>query len=150
MPFLAPFLLVIMTLFFSIAATRIDTDRTSAAQAHAANVGGSLLAYRNWVSEYAVANPQVVGAVSDAALNLPSWFRKNPRIGNYVNSGRGYVYYVPEGARIPLASLLDSELEAPTLQMGIARSGSLFHPHVGSTGVVLPVAIPEGSIVFVL
>lgn len=150
MPFLAPLFLAIMVMLYGIFAVQADRAASDAARAQSSNVGGTLLAYRNYVSDYALANPGAVGPVADAALALPTWFRKDARIGNYVIAGRSFVYYVPVGQRMSLADLLYNSEEGASLQMGIARGGMLHSPNAGNTGIGLPGAIPEGSIVLAL
>lgn len=116
---------------------------TAAEYATVDTLSRSLLVYRSAAAEFAKANPAFVGNPTDAALNLPGWFRKPTGTSSYVIGGQSYTYYPdgPGGLLDALASATESEL------VGVKRSGRLVSPRSASIGIALPAVIPEGAIV---
>jgi hypothetical protein len=58
-----------------------------------AAITDNIKVYRQHVIAYAQAHPSIAGVIPEANLNLPSWYSKVQNLGNYVESGKGYVYY---------------------------------------------------------
>lgn len=107
-------------------------------------VSGNMLVYRNAVARYALNNPSATGAITDTALDLPDWYRKNSLLGNYVSSGQSYVFY--SGGDIPgLAGALHAKTES--VSVGINTSGILNTPARGNTGFSLPSQVPNHAVV---
>lgn len=124
------------------AATAADSQR-----AEAAAIAGSMQVYRNPVIAYAQANPSATGTLSDASLTLPTWYARLNGVSNYVNAGKGYVYYIgtsPELAYQVLKATNNS------INVGINQGGNLVNP-ISSTNTTIPMtlpsAIPNGSVV---
>lgn len=103
----------------------------------------SLLLYRSAAAEFAMSNPGFTGTPADAALSLPTWFRKPAGISTYIAGGQSYTFYPsgPAGLPAALADTTESEL------VGVKRSGVLVSPRSTSTVIALPASIPEGAVV---
>ncbi|WP_051050726.1 type IV pilus biogenesis protein PilM [Metapseudomonas furukawaii] len=111
-----------------------------------AAVAGNMLVYRNSVSAYASANPAVTGAISDATLGLPNWYRRHQSIGNFISGGRSYVFYMAND--LPgLEGLLYERTQS--LATGINSGGVLLSPSRGNTGITLPAQVPDRAVVLV-
>lgn len=111
-----------------------------------AAVAGNMLVYRNAVARYAAANPLASGAIADASLGLPSWYRKHTSLGNYINTGRSYVYYF--GGDVPgLAGALHAKTESAAV--GVNAGGILNTPANGNTGIALPAQVPAQAVVII-
>jgi len=133
-------LLVVLITGGYIAGQNISNADLAHSQGQIDAISGNILIYRNSVTTYAESNPTVTGAIADASLGLPSWFRRVSGANNYVAAGKGYVYY---SGRPDLASALFSKTEAVTV--GIKRSGVFVNPTWGTTSITLPSAIPGGD-----
>ncbi|MFD2274682.1 type IV pilus biogenesis protein PilM [Undibacterium arcticum] len=119
------------------------------ARTEATAIAGNMMLYRNYVVSYSRANQGISGTVADASLNLPTWFNRNSRLMNYMNAGKGYVYYTP--TRSDLAYQVAKGLGA-SINAGIKTNGNLISPFSTtntSTPIAVPAAIPDGSIVII-
>jgi len=133
---------------FSVA---VSSQQEQTAKAHVsvvaevAAVSESLLLYRNIVAAYASTYPSMIGAVPDVSLSLPSWYAKNPSFGNYVASGKSYVFYTQS---LPgLVGELARKTESTNV--GTNQNGVLSAPNKSNSGIVLPAQIPNGSVVLI-
>jgi len=111
----------------------------------AAAVSGNMMVYRTAVTQYASANPAVTGSVADSSLTLPTWYVHISGVSNYVNAGKGYVYYSNQRPALAYKLVKDTN---NSLLAGIKRSGYLFNPINGTTTIALPAAIPDESVVY--
>lgn len=107
-------------------------------------IAHNLLIYRNALSEYAEAHPDVTGAVADSALNLPTWYVKAGCVQGYIATGTSFTYCSnpPGGLVAQLSDLTDR-----SLSVGSVSGSQLVNPFAGLVGVNIPVAIPQGSAV---
>lgn len=128
-------------LVFGVVTTTEDTTiRNGDLDAIATNV----LIYRNAVSRYAQNNPLANGSIADSVLALPAWYRKNGALGNYVSSGRSYVFYT--GLDVPgLAGVLQEKTES--VAVGVNAAGVFRSTGAGNTGIALPAQVPVDSVV---
>ncbi|PWU32069.1 pilM protein [Pseudomonas sp. RW407] len=104
----------------------------------------SMLVYRSAAAEYARNNPGFAGVPADATLNLPSWYSKPTGVTSYLSGGSAYTYFsgtAPAGLPAALVGLTQGTT------VGVKRSGMLFSPANGNTGVTIPAAVPEGAVV---
>lgn len=138
-------LLTVMFIFASLFHT-IQTDiRQDIAVSEVEFLTSSVLLYRNLVVNYADANSTTNGTISDAALVLPSWYRKPPSLTNYVLAGKSYVFFTEP---LPgLAGQLAHKTES--MNVGINQGGFLSSPNSVSNGLPLPGQIPNGAVVVV-
>lgn len=121
------------------------TRQANATTSEAVAIGGNMSLYRNAVVTYTRANTGMTGSVADTSLTLPTWFNHMPAVQNYVTGGKGYVYFTatqPELAYMILKSSNNSILT------GIKRGGVLYNPLSGTTSIILPAVIPDGSVVY--
>lgn len=119
-------------------------DRNSAV-ADVTRISVSILVYRNAVAEYAYSNPAFVGIVSDALLNLPSWYVKPPNLSNYIFNTKSYSFYT--GSLPGLAGELARQTES--IHVGTNQNGVLLAPNMVNSGIALPAQIPNGSVVLI-
>ncbi len=110
------------------------------------SIGSDLLIARNALSAYRSANPAAQGAVDLSALGLPGWFTPSTQIHVLIEGASGFVYYTPLDNKPDLMTMLG--VNAPA-HAGVARNGQLQSPRISST-ILLPAAIPDGSIVLML
>lgn len=106
----------------------------------------NFLVYRSAAAVFAQSNPGFSGIPSDSELNLPQWFVRPVGVESYIAAGTTYTYFngvAPPGMPSRLVDLTQS------MFIGVKRSGTLFSPATGATGIALPSAIPEGAIVAV-
>lgn len=111
---------------------------------YAQSVSGNMLVYRNSVIDYARAHPEASGEIAEASLALPTWFRRDQDVKNYVTGGQGYVYYA-SGKNGEASELLRTS-KGDAL-VGIKRGGLLYNPSLGVLALTLPAAIPESAVV---
>lgn len=143
-----PMLGLLLTLFIVVAALSgtesLDSHQVSVAAEYEA-IAGNMLVYRGFVSQYAVNNPTVSGAISDSALGLPSWFIRSQYLSNYVAAGKSYVFY---SAFVPglASSIADT---TASMNVGTNSGGMLNSPGKGQTGIVLPSQVPQSSVVII-
>jgi hypothetical protein len=117
---------------------QMEGDSTAAA------VAGNMMIFRNLLGTYLATAPTATGKIPDSSLNIPSWFRHDPNVSNYVIGGRGYVFY--SGSDAPgLASELYARI--PVLYVGTNVNGVLVSPAVGDTGITLPPQVPLNAVV---
>jgi hypothetical protein len=117
--------------------------------AQAEVLGGQFLVYREAVVKYAYANPTVTGGIADDVLTLPNWFIKPSEFKAYVQAGKAFTYFVPDK---PISSMLDMGLYASrtmTSSAGVAANGKLISSTLATSETGLPMAIPNGAIVYV-
>lgn len=106
----------------------------------------NFLVYRSAAAGFAQSHPGFSGTPDGAALSLPAWFVKPVGVESYIAAGTTYTYFsgvAPPGMPSLLVDLTQSSV------VGVKRSGTLFSPATGATGIALPSAIPEGAIVAV-
>lgn len=116
-----------------------------------ADVGAtSLLAYRESVINYLNANPSFTGTVPDASLTFVWGYWRDPRWTHVVSGGALYVHEAT--ANSPNTSLLLDQLYSKTassFMVGRNVSGTLVSANGFSTGVTVPVAVPNGALLIV-
>ncbi|MQT41840.1 MULTISPECIES: type IV pilus biogenesis protein PilM [unclassified Pseudomonas] len=106
----------------------------------------NMLVYRAAVAEFAKSNPGFNGVPDDASFRLPPWFIKPDGVASYLEAGTAYTYVHganPPGLPSALVDLTQS------IAIGVNRTGVLISPSMGSTGISVPAAIPEGAVVAV-
>ena len=106
----------------------------------------SFLAYREALIDYLNANPGFTGVVADSSLTYPWGYQRDPRWTNVV-SGTLYVYEVSPNS--PNTTLLLERLYQKTdksFMVGRNVSGMLISANGFSTGVTVPAAVPNGTI----
>lgn len=135
-------LLVALFLGEYMTSENANNSEQSAIVAENAAISGSMQVYKNAIVRYVELTPSASGAIPDASLSLPTWYSPFQGVSNYVASGKVYVYYV---GRPELAAVIANNTES--LTVGINRGGMLMNPRSGNTGIVLPVVIPESSVV---
>lgn len=123
-------------------------EQKTSTQAEAKAISGNMMVYRNYVTAYAVANNTVTGTIADSALALPGWYNRIVSIRNYVENGKGYVYFF-QGNQGDMAYAI-VKLGNQAINAGIKKNGILVNP-MSSTNYVSPVslpsAIPDDSVV---
>ncbi len=113
-----------------------------------AAIVGNMMVYRNAVSQYAHNHPDVVDAVPDSLLELPTWYQRISGVHNYLDNGTGYVYF--SSTRPELAYQL-IKASHNSINIGINKGGVLVSPLSEtnySIPITLPSAIPVGSVVY--
>lgn len=134
-------LMSLSALIFSVTQTSKVETITSG---ELAAVTGNMLVYRNAVAKYATNNPLASGSIADSALGLPTWYRKHASLGNYISTGRTYVFYT--GGDLPgLVGSLHAKTESAAV--GVNSSGALTTPTRGDTGIALPAGVPNQAVV---
>lgn len=106
----------------------------------------SILIYRSAAAAYARANPGFSGVPADSVLVLPSWYAKSAGVTSYILGGIAYTYY-SGAAPAGLPAALVERTQSTTV--GVKRSGTLYSPTAGNTGISIPAAVPEGAVVAV-
>jgi hypothetical protein len=107
-----------------------------------------VLAYREEVINYLNSNVGFSGAVSDAQIT-PLWgHQRRANWSNIVTNGTMYVYEVSPS---PEVLLLDKIYRKTSRSFMVGRnsSGTLVSANGLSTGITIPLAVPNGSIVIV-
>lgn len=138
--------LAVLLVVGAVVGTNASHHVTQERAAYSESVVGNMMVYRNHVVAYATAHPEESGTIDDADLNLPTWFRRNTSVVNYVDAGRAYVYY-NEPANNGEASRMLKEA-SNDINVGINKSQKLYNPISGETSIVLPDSIPDGVVVF--
>lgn len=138
-------LLALAAVLGVVIAENADNASVEARDSYARSLAGSMQVYRNSVVEYAESNTTASGTIADSKLDLPSWYSRISDIKNYVSGGLGYVYVsvANDGQAYELLKLTGNDVH-----VGINNAGVLYNPLVGSTGITLPSAIPDGAVVF--
>ncbi|TFL14085.1 hypothetical protein CSC67_07925 [Pusillimonas caeni] len=144
-----PLMLLVLTFSVLLVEPAFDTSRqirhditVSSARA----MGSDMLAVRNALAAYLKATPGASGQIALASLGLPSWLKPDRRIRALAQSGRGYVYFVPDQPLADLSTLLGRGVPALA---GIARNGRLVSPGSTST-MTLPASIPDQAVVLIV
>jgi hypothetical protein len=89
-------IIVLFISLFMMGTTMLYTTHdhiVTSANTTAAAITDNIKVYRQHVIAYAQAHPSISGVIPEASLGLPSWYSKTQDMGNYVESGKGYVYY---------------------------------------------------------
>lgn len=136
---------LIATFVGSLLMYNTETLSVANAQGEMAAISGNMAVYHGYVVTYAQANVGVTGAVSDAALGLPSWFNKTSGVANYVTGGKGYVYYTNAPGELAYQLLKDTN---NSIYVGIKQSGYVTSPLSGTSSIAVPAAIPDGVVVY--
>ena len=141
-----PYVLIgLLAVFLSgIFTSVISFEQKTSTQTEATAISGNMMVYRNFVTAYAVANNTITGTVADSALGLPGWYNRIVTVRNYVENGKGYVYFF-EGNQSDMAYAI-VKLGKQAVNAGIKTNGLLVNP-MSSTTLALPAPIPDGSVV---
>lgn len=144
-----PLMLLVLALSVLFVEPSFDTSRqihrditVSSARA----VGSDMLVVRNALAGYMKATPGASGQVSMESLGLPTWLKPDRRIHALAQSGRGYVYLVPDRPLADLATMFGASVPALS---GIARNGLLVAPG-SSSPIALPTSIQDRAIVLIV
>jgi hypothetical protein len=142
-------LIGLLAIFLSGIFTRVNTfQEQTSTKTEATAISGNMMVYRSYVTAYAVANSTVTGTIADSALSLPTWYNRITSIQNYIEAGKGYVYF-SVGNQSDLAYAI-VKLGNQAINAGSKTNGILVNP-MSTTNYVtplsLPAAIPEGSVV---
>ena len=138
-------LLILLILFASLFGSNQAHQKQTLQEAEIDAVAGNLMIYRNVVSAYAEANPTTTGAVADATLGLPTWYQRQPGMGNYLVGGKSYVFYTTI-----LPGLVGTLAErSQSMSIGINSGGWLRSPIAGNTGIPLPAQVPQSAVVII-
>lgn len=111
----------------------------------------SLLAYRQSVIDYLNANPSFTGSVPDASVTFPWGYVRDPRWTNIVQPG-GTLYVYESTANSPNTSQVLDQLYRRTMSsfmVGRNSGGQLVSANGFATGVTVPAAVPNGSLLIV-
>lgn len=98
--------------------------------------------YLDRAKAFVRANPGFTGLVSDANIDLPTWYKKMDGINCYASGGVGYLYL--SGDKRKSADALD--LMGLQYPYGIKSGGIVVGSNLGDSFSV-PDAIPNGSFV---
>lgn len=138
------FFVAMITLLGALYIPQQEARRTIAV----ANVGAtSLLAYRQAVIDYLSVNPTFTGTVANAALTFPWGYVPDLRWTNLVSNGTLFVYSVAPNTSLMIETLY--RMTARSFMLGRNVAGTLVSQNGFSTGIAVPVAIPNGAFVFV-
>jgi hypothetical protein len=111
----------------------------------------SLLAYRQGVIDYLNTNPSFTGTVPDASITFPWGYVRDPRWTNYVQSG-GTLYVFEATAHSAHTDQVLDQLYRKTMKsfsVGRNNGGQLVGATGLSTGILVPVAVPNGALLIV-
>lgn len=142
MPLLA-LVLILSMVVLDTAHEALSTEQTGRREHQARALGADMLIVRNALATLVQAAPSTSGAVALTDLGLPDWFRPDPALRAFVQSGRAFVYVSPTDAKADLAATLGA---APPGLTGIARDAQLVSPGMLTT-IALPSIIPDNSLV---
>lgn len=151
-----PILVYTFSLFMLIAANQdfkndnnVFENQKSFDEAKSSSLSGQMIAYANYVQNYLNAHRGTTGAVTDAALNIPSWFQnRDPRISAYFSSGKAYVYCTLSCPRALEAEL--SDITDKSINVGIVNNGKLSRFGVVDPNYTLPQFLKNEDVVYVL
>ncbi|MEM0550274.1 MULTISPECIES: type IV pilus biogenesis protein PilM [Aeromonas] len=103
--------------------------------------------YHHTLTLYAERNKSIVGAPSDAALSLPSWYIKQPSIVGYVDSGAAFTACVGCSQAV-LGRLM--QLTKDSCLVGTVESNGSMRSKILGTLMSFPVSssFPVGSVVY--
>lgn len=139
------YLLILLIVFACLLNTDQARQEQMLRQAEINAVAGNLMVYRNVVSAFSEANPAFVGTATDAVLGLPTWYRRQPGMGNYLSNGKSYVFYT-----LPLPGLVGSLADrSHSISVGTNSGGVLVTPVAGNTGIPVPAQIPATAVVII-
>lgn len=145
-----PYVLIgLLAVFLSgIFMSVISFEQKTSTQTEATAISGNMMVYRNFVTAYAMANNTITGTVADSVLGLPGWYNRIGTVRNYVENGKGYVFFF-EGNQGDTAYAI-VKLGNQAINAGIKKNGFLVNP-MSTTNYVsplaLPASIPDGSVV---
>jgi len=122
-----------------------NNDEALSSSASIDALSRSMLVYRDAAAEYAHSNPGFTGVPTDTALKLPSWYVKQIGVTSYIVGGISYTFVAAPPAGLP--GVLAKHTESATV--GFKRNGLLYSPTTGNTSIIVPAAVPEGSVVAV-
>lgn len=138
-------LLVLLIVFATIFSSNQAHQKQTLQEAEIEAVAGNFMIYRNIVSAYAESNPAMTGAVTDLSLGLPTWYQRQPGMGNYLVGGKSYVFLTTA-----LPGLVGTLAErSQSMGVGINSGGWLKSPIAGNTGIPLPAQVPQSAVVIV-
>jgi hypothetical protein len=122
-------------------ANRINLEAGS--QAHLFEI------YREAVNAYASSNQGFSGTIPSGDLVLPVGMVVPPGFSNTVSGGTAYAWVPPGSTAVSPNAILGSltRVSVGSMLVGMNREGVLVSPILGSTGISLPSAIPNGSVV---
>lgn len=143
-------LFALLTLLAAWASSSDQTMVDVLLHQEASSAGGSLRIYANAVAQFSRVNPAFSGPAPNSSLDLATWFKPQAGTANHIDAGRAYVFFVPGDAQPDLYLMFPEEETGLPYLVGIARSGHLYSPSAGAAVAVLPGAIPEGAVVYVL
>jgi hypothetical protein len=147
---------LVVALFFAAAAAGLAAlyvpARQAAQELAAADAAAtSLLAYREAVIDYLNAHPSFSGTVADASLVYPWGYARDARWSHLVLAGGALYVYQASGSAAASAQLLE-RLHARTQRswmVGRQSAGQLVSAGGVATGIAVPVAVPDGAVLFV-
>lgn len=111
----------------------------------------SLLAYRQGVIDYLNTNPSYTGKVPDTVITFPWGYVRDPRWTNYVQSG-GTLYVFEMTAHSAHTDQVLDQLYQKTMKsfsVGRNSGGQLVGASGYATGILVPVAVPNGALLIV-
>jgi len=131
-----------------LVATHEPRETAWAIHAKADVTATSVLAYRESVIDYLNSNSAFTGTVPDASLTYPWGHQRNLAWTNLVSSGTLYIYEVTPGAGQTVQDTIYTKTQR-SFMVGRNVSGLLVSAKGVETGITVPAAIPEGSILIV-
>lgn len=127
------------------AVLNIPAQESQVSQARADVAATSALAYRASVVNYLNSNPTFSGTVPDSSLT-PLWgYQRDLRWTNTVVAGALYVYDTAPTPNVPVLDLIYKKT-LKSFMVGRNQSGVLVSAKGFSTGITVPVAVPNGAI----
>lgn len=127
------------------AVLHVPAQEAQMTQAVADVAATSALAYRESVITYLNSNPGFSGTVPDASLT-PLWgYQRDARWTNTVVSGALYLYETTPSSNPTMLDLIYRKT-LRSFMVGRNQSGFLVSVNGFSTGITVPVAVPNGAI----
>lgn len=138
----------LLLIWFVMFESNMESMQASRDRVDAVMYAQHATAYARWLSTYARSQPAASGTIADSVAGVPSWFERSPGLTNVVQSGVGYVYFMPRTQADGFA--VARRVRARDAQAGINVGGRLQVPGADEPGGSLPPAIPEGAAVIVV
>lgn len=135
-----------LVLATGVAMTQPQKDADKLRQRAEVDVG-NLMAYRTAVIRYLNANPSHTGSVPDASVTWETGYVRFPTWQNVVSAGQLYIYSSSAASAEMADTLYRSSYRSALV--GVAKSGLLYNPNLGTVSITLPGGIPEGSPVII-